>query len=998
LTPAGPRPFILPFRSCLAPMASLSRSSTASDLTGCRTGSARPALPLRLSRRVPLLLLAALLPALAGCDGGAPEPPGAIQGTVTGEGTPLPGVTVELTGALNRVTETASDGRYRFDDVPAGSYVVSVRNLPPDAAFPAVSRAATIPGGSTVSVDFQGNFIRTASISGTVRSRSRGVQGVTVRLTGPDVRTAQTGGDGAFSFQALRSGPYEIEISGFPSSITFPSTTTGVQLQPGQNHVATFEGDPELTATVVIRSLEQVLPGGARVPADPLDVSGTLVLGVTVDPGEDTPDSVMVSLGGRVVGVQRFNDPQAAEGLLPPVAALIDLSFAVPTGAFDPESGVPRHPNGDALLSVRLATREGGPAAWTASAQLTLRNTDTFVASVLPERGPVADDQGRSWVGGDLVLRVLPVVYTAGRTVGTLTVDLRGATGGLVARRTVIGSVPTLVTFGALPGDPGSIAGHVTAEGPGDRFILSEARYGDGTSFPGLPRIVAEGVRVDQVAPNVSAFELPPQGNGSFCCLDNWVGSAFLFSDALGGLGDPGVGGTTFRIHAGPEALSDAELLDRAPVVRGGDLEATPGSTPYRALVVLTDALDNTRTVRLEPGPGNPVSGTAGARFGVDLSVPTIALATGGLTLPQRSVNPASDGAWGFVVDDAGSGFGPLPVRLTVRRFGPADPPQGSCLVPAGGAGCPEVLSGLFRPLPTDPGPGYLRLDARSVDRGGNTSTPLRAWALFDTTPPAISTLFLAQPLAAGAEARVGLDATDDVDLHRGRLLAGFGSDEGSPVVVLPVAAPPETLGTPFDGALSRTAAIQFRFDHVSGIQFASGGGGGDAAAGPVHPVRSFRARVEDAAGNTGTRTLVVPAPTSPVRGFDAGARGAEAAVQSWRIEADQAQVCRPGGSCAPGTPSTVRLTARAEGAGANFPVPFDRVHFVSAGSDPRHLGTAHGAQSALEGGVRVWRWILDWTPPADLAGGTAPILVIGVDAEGNGLLVGTAVEVTVLP
>ncbi len=999
VTPVMVRALVSLFRSLPEPMALLPGSEIPSTVPVRRTDPLRRgAWFVRIAGRVPLVSLLALAMALSACDGGAPEPPGAIQGIVSGEGAPLEGVTVELTGALNRVTETGSDGRYRFDEVPAGSYVVSVRNLPPDAAFPAVSRAATLPGGSTVSVDFQGNFIRTASIAGTVRARDRGVQGVTVRLSGPDSRTVQTGGDGAFSFPALRAGPYEIEISGFPSSIVFPSTSTSVQLQPGQNHLATFVGDPELTATVVIRSLEQVLPGGGRVPADPLDVSGTLVLGVAVDPGEDTPDSVVVSLGGRVVGSQRFNDPESAGGTSPPEARLLELSFALPTGAFDPETGTPRHQNGEKLLSVRLATREGGPAAWTASAQLTLRNTDTFVAAVVPARGPVSDELGRSWIGGDIVLRVVPVIYAPGRSVGTLTVDLRGAGGALVARRTVIGSIPTLVSFGAAPGAPGSLAGHVTGDGSGDRFVLAEARYGDGSSFPGLPRTLVDGVRVDQVAPGVGAFELPRQGNGALCCLDNWVGASFPFADALQGLSDPGVGGITFRIHAGPDELSDGALLDRSPVVLGGDLDATPGATPYRALAVLTDALGNTRTVRLEPGPGNPVSGTAGARFGVDRTAPTIMLATGGLTLPDRSVNPPSDGAWGFVVDDAGSGFGPLPVRLTVRRFGPTDPAHGSCLVSAGGEGCPEAQSGLFRPLPGDPGPGYLRLDARSLDRGGNPSAPLRAWALFDTTPPSISTLILAQPLAAGSEGRVGLDVTDDVDLWRARLLAGFGSDEGSPVVVLPVAAPVERLGTPFDGVLARTAGIQFRFDHVSGLQVASGGDGGEGAAGTVHPARSFRARVEDAAGNNATRTLVIPAPTTPLRGFDAGARGPEDAVRSWRLEADQGSVCRMGASCAAGTPTAVRFTARAEGSGPNASLPFERLHFVSAGSDARYLGSADAAQATTEGGVRVWRWTLDWMPPADASGGSTPVLVIGVDAEGNGLVVGTAVEVTVLP
>jgi len=967
---------------------------------GSRRGPLVP--PIRLGqslrlRRILGVVAASLLLAVttAACDAGAPEEPGSITGQVTGEGAPLPGVVVELTGPVNRVLETDAQGRYRFESVPTGAYVVSVRNLPPDAAFPAASRTASVTSGSTISVDFQGNFIRTASITGTVLARDQGVSGVTVALSGPDASTVQTGSGGTFSFPALRAGNYEVEISGFPSSLTFASTRSSVALQPGQSHVMRFDGDPDLTASLVIRSVERVLPGGGREPADLRNLSGLVEVRVTLDRGQDRVDSVTVTLGNTVVGKQVFEEPSEPAAADVGMAVLpLDLLFPVQTDAFDPQTGVPVHPNGEKLLTVRLASREGGPAAWTASVQVRLDNHDTFATTLLPARGPVADPAGRSWIGGALDVRVLPVLYSPGREVTSVTLELRDAQGGLIARSAAGGTAPLVVRFPIGTTEPASISGYVTAPNTTDRLRVVQARYADGSPVPGLPRQTADTLRIDQVAPVAESFQLPRQGSETRCCLDNWVGSDFSFASGLRGLSDQGVGGITARVHAGTASLSDTQLLALAPVATGGQLAQTSSNTAYRAIAVLEDALGNTRVRPLAPSPGNPLMGASGAVFGVDRTPPLAALATGGVTLPARSVNPPEDSAWGFSVNDSVSGVGPSPLVANIRRFGPTDPPGGTCIFPSGDLSCTLQPSGLLRPVPPGTGEGYLRIRAHGVDRGGNLSAPVEAWVLRDQVAPQVSSLFLGSAPVGGSEITAILSATDNVDLFRARLLTDFLEVGGSGgPLTLPAPVGVQFIGEPFSGDDAvREASVQFRFNYVHGVQRAGGGTSGEAAGGPLFRAGLIRGRVEDAARNAGTRELQLPAPPQgALRGFDADARGTDGAVTLWRVSADRTVVCRPsGGTCPAGTTGPVQLTALAQGANANFPQPFVRVHFILAGADARWIGTATEGVATGDGRVS---WEFSWSPGADLAAGPILVRALGVDADGNGLLTTVLLE-----
>jgi len=479
-------------------------------------------------RPTPVLLLTLLLaPFLVGCDGGtAPAPGGDVRGIVMVDGTTLEGVGVELTGPAGRSATTDASGRYHFSDLPTGAYVVSVRQVPSDASFPATSRTAVVSGAQTVTVDFLGSFVRTGSIRGTVQAGTRRLGGVTVLLRGAESRSTVTDPLGFFSFFGLRSGSYEVELSGVPGSVTFPSIRTDVSLETGETHLVTFEGLPDLTASVVIRSIVRRTVSGGQEPANPQDLRGEFDVTLTVDRGDNIPESVTLFLGQQMVAQQFFAIGGGSAGLdggdPPQAVPPFDLTFTVNSAEFDPATGQPRFLNGERLLTARLATLEGGIAAWESSVPVRLRNLDTVTGTVTPETGPFAGEDGEDWFGGGLLVRVLPVLYDPSRTVASVTAELRRVGGSQQRTITAEGSAPFTIEFsGEDPAAPGHLVGYQTPLGAADQLRIVSARYTTGETLPGLPVVLASELRIDNLPPSAGFLNLPRQQAGTDCCLAN---------------------------------------------------------------------------------------------------------------------------------------------------------------------------------------------------------------------------------------------------------------------------------------------------------------------------------------------------------------------------------------------------------------------------------------------------------------------------------------------
>ena len=194
-----------------------------------------------------------VLPIIAACGEDVVPPPatGSIAGQVSIEGMGIDGVSVNLSNGAS--TTTAGGGTYRFDGVVAGAYTVTISGFPADASFDATSAAATIPEtGGSVTLDFRGSYIRTASIIGTVTVENMGLGGVTVRLSGmADAQTA-TDNSGQYAFTGLRSGTYSVEISGFDmDEVGFGSVYSSATVGVGESKIISFDGTYLRTAGIM---------------------------------------------------------------------------------------------------------------------------------------------------------------------------------------------------------------------------------------------------------------------------------------------------------------------------------------------------------------------------------------------------------------------------------------------------------------------------------------------------------------------------------------------------------------------------------------------------------------------------------------------------------------------------------------------------------------------------------------------------------------------------
>ena len=202
-------------------------------------------------KRFKYLTLAALV-AFGACDDGGdvvvqPDITGTISGVVTIEGAAASGVTVTLSSGTTATTDAS--GAYTFAGVDAGAYTVSISGFATDATFSATSKAATIAtAGQVVTVNFDGSFVRTSAIIGSVAAGGQGLAGVTVSI---GAANTTTDANGQYSFSGLRAGTYTVALSGFDATqYSFANASQNVTVAVGESKVVSFSGLLLSTATV----------------------------------------------------------------------------------------------------------------------------------------------------------------------------------------------------------------------------------------------------------------------------------------------------------------------------------------------------------------------------------------------------------------------------------------------------------------------------------------------------------------------------------------------------------------------------------------------------------------------------------------------------------------------------------------------------------------------------------------------------------------------------
>ncbi len=199
-----------------------------------------------------------------------------IWGRVTASGRGLGGVEVRLTGPSNSAAITTPNGEYALSSLRAGEYTVSISGFDAsNVGFASTTQTVTVLPHESRIVGFDGEFLRSAAITGRVSVAGNGLAGVTVNLSGSEGETDATTTDAAgdYAFTELHAGDYSLDISGYDADeYEFDVTSTTVTVAGGETANVPFEGfllrSAEITGRVTgdgvgLDSVTVILSGAA---------------------------------------------------------------------------------------------------------------------------------------------------------------------------------------------------------------------------------------------------------------------------------------------------------------------------------------------------------------------------------------------------------------------------------------------------------------------------------------------------------------------------------------------------------------------------------------------------------------------------------------------------------------------------------------------------------------------------------------------------------------
>ena len=218
--------------------------------------------------------------------------------TVGDDDTPLPGVTVTVSGGPRDEEHSAttdSDGVYLVENLHAGDYSVVISGYDTrEYGFDPTTETVSVGLRETLEVAFQGTLLRTAGVSGRVSVGGMGIPGVTVTLTGEEDRDPEnTNADGQFGFTGLAAGDYTLTISEYDAVEYAFEPTREFELELDGAEIENFTGRALRTATV----MGYVTVEGAPLPG--IDV--TLIKGVGTS-GEIVGAKATGETGGYTFG------------------------------------------------------------------------------------------------------------------------------------------------------------------------------------------------------------------------------------------------------------------------------------------------------------------------------------------------------------------------------------------------------------------------------------------------------------------------------------------------------------------------------------------------------------------------------------------------------------------------------------------------------------------------------------------------------------------------
>ncbi|HET9134103.1 MAG TPA: Ig-like domain-containing protein [Gemmatimonadales bacterium] len=788
-------------------------------------------------------------------------------------------------------------------------------------------------------------------------------------------------------------------------------------------------------------SIKSVTQGLTTLPVNLGNVNGQIEVTLNFNPGEQTVDSVAVFIGNKRAAKQTFATSPAAGDIV--------LSINTANYVKNATTGVATvdYLNGSSTISAAVYPR-GGAATATNTIAIVLNNTDSWAADWTKPTATANSAGGLTYWGGPTAggvstATLYPVIYTAGRTIQSVTWTVGGCA------NVVQTALPFRRTFGytAAPASAQTACtGYEWTGGARDNVSVSAAIDNGNNPYATTPLIAnvvvlgstPDSLRLDYAAPSVST----PSIARTAPAVTGWVNAAFNFinfSSTDNGVGlratrdravfynAPNCGGATnVAIPTG----TGADIPECATNFIGG-APGLAGTAPYRAYGTESDRLANLGT------------SSQTQNFGVDKTTPSIrwgnnadaAYATQVVIAVDsqfRAAKPAAadeyraeylDERSGFFLG-VGAGAAQVHALSTAGHVNNAGlcvvgtAPIGAAFVTAPNCGMVGITAlgtlrvdgwqgGMSVPNTALQNEGYYGYRTAVSDAAGNQTAPLFRKAFVNTVSPFATGLTVPATLTATTFA-FGPTFADSVEVVRQSLqleypaMLNFGAATDS------VRYSRSAIGVVFDDAI--TSPFLSSIAPNTGAPFVRHLEAVNANAFPTNNIQ---------AAPTATKPTTVSAwswnPGSILAGGPAAGRSAIVAIPAllvqdgvtfntfntgnttnsithWRIIASVATTNQFG--------STAPLRAQAVSPTNTPNAPFARVDFyrwVAADNAWSYLGSSASAIGSDQGTYRSWvynapaTFVNAWngtTAQAAVASGDI-IAAIGVTAAGDGLVTG---------
>lgn len=496
-------------------------------------------------------------------------------------------------------------GVLAFGLAACGDDVTIVEPAPPPpppetpniVSFSVAPTTATIAVGQTIQASF--SLQTKAGVAGTVAYAS-GNAGVASVDAATGLITAVSNGTALITATATAGG----------QTATAQIGVTVRQVQPAQI------------------SIQSVTQFANTVPVPLNNVQGQIEIGMNFDPGEQLVDSINVFIGAKRAAKQVY--------VTNPAAGIIYLSVNTANFVKNSTTGVATvdYQNGANTISAAVYPR-GGSATATNTIAVVLNNQDGWAADMSAPSAFANDANGFTYWGGPTAgglttATVYPVIYSAGRSIQSVTFRVGGCT-NFVDTALPFRASFGYTTAGATAANCGGASGYEYTGGSRDNVTIVNAIDNTNNAFPTSPLIAnttvpgstPDSLRFDWRSPVVNT----PDITRTAPALTGWVNAPFSFINFASTDAGVGMRATASRDRAtfynatncgGATAVAmptgtGADIPECATNFIGGTVGlGAPGTAPYRVYGTESDRLANVGT------------STQTQTFGVDKTTPQI--------------------------------------------------------------------------------------------------------------------------------------------------------------------------------------------------------------------------------------------------------------------------------------------------------------------------------------------------------------------------------------